>query len=322
MFKKNKMWLKKNNIITFDKDDKVVVIASAKHNGREYYLVLQILPDESDITNNYNVMEAFIEEKELRDVTDLDLILELKSEFMKNVRSYNDRIKHGVKEYFSNAERSNIKRFVYAILNTKEDDVIGFGNNNSLVKREPGEDTQTFYSRAEKILNSDTGVPLTGQNKRNNIKKVTIGKYLQETNTRDFETLYYFAYQNPECFYYIKDAAEHGDVAAKHWCAMCYDDGYGVEENLETAFQMMKEAAECGSPKSFVELGRMYDAEVYGHYSHEKAVYWLNKALECGFKEVAFRLSLKYRYGLGVEKDLDEADRLEKIYNGSRKQGH
>lgn len=66
----------------------------------------------------------------------------------------------------------------------------------------------------------------------------------------------------------------------------------------------------------------MYDAEIYGHYNDEKAVYWYKKALVWGFKEVAFKLSLKYRYGLGVEKDLDEANRLERLYYGPQKHGY
>lgn len=318
MFEINKMWLKHNDVITFDEDDKVVVIAATKHNGREFYLMLEITHDESDITDNYKVMEGFEKEGELQMVEDVELILNLKPVFMKKISSNSGRIKHGVKEYFLNTERrNNNKNLVYVILNKKRDDVIGFGINNSLVRREWREDIQTFFYRAEEILNTDTGVLLREHYKRENIKKLTVEEYMEEIHTKDYEALYYFAYQNPECFYYIKEAAKHGDVVAKHWCAMCYDDGYGVEEDLETAFQMMKESAECGFPKSAVELARMYDAETYGHYSDEKAVYWYKKALEYGFKEVSFNLSLKYRYGLGVEKDLDEADRLERVYNES-----
>lgn len=249
MFRK-KMWLKRNNLITFSENDKVIVIDSQRYDNREFYLVQKVLSDESDITNKCYVMEAFAIEGTLQKLTDVELLLKLKPAFIRKSYRYSERVAQSIHTYFNSIES---------------------------------------YTQMNRI---DEAYKL-----------------------KDYQSLHRMAYDDPTAVSYLKNDAEQGILAAKHWYAMLYDDGYGVEENLDTAFKLMKESAECGYPESVRELARMYDAEPYGGFSdHERAVYWYKKALQYGFKNVAFNLSLKYKYGLGVRKDLEEAKRLEQIY--------
>ena len=50
------MTFKRYDVITFEENDKVVVLAALVHNGNEYVYVNEILPDESDVTDVYKVM--------------------------------------------------------------------------------------------------------------------------------------------------------------------------------------------------------------------------------------------------------------------------
>ena len=46
------MTFKRYDVITFEENDKVVVLAALVHEGNEYVFVNEILPDESDVTDS------------------------------------------------------------------------------------------------------------------------------------------------------------------------------------------------------------------------------------------------------------------------------
>lgn len=117
------------------------------------------------------------------------------------------------------------------------------------------------------------------------INSITMKAVDEAYNAKDYKALYRMAYDNPMAVYYLKDDAEHGVLDAMHWYAMIFDDGYGVEENIEHAFDLMQESAKCGHPESARELGRMYCAEVYGVQDYDAARYWFKRAVQLGDKE-------------------------------------
>lgn len=69
--------LKKFNVVTFDDGEKVVVLSRLDRNNRKFVYVNEILPDESDVTDVYKVMEIHLEDDTLEEVTDVELLHEL-----------------------------------------------------------------------------------------------------------------------------------------------------------------------------------------------------------------------------------------------------
>lgn len=117
------------------------------------------------------------------------------------------------------------------------------------------------------------------------MNSITMKEVDEAYNAKDYKTLYRMACGNPMAVYYLKDDAEHGILDAMHWYAMIFDYGYGVEENIEHAFDLMQESAKCGHPESARELGRMYYAEAYGIQDYDAAKYWFERAVQLGDKE-------------------------------------
>ena len=56
------MTFKRYDVITFEENDKVVVLAALVHEGNEYVFVNEILPDESDVTHVYKIMVVHYED--------------------------------------------------------------------------------------------------------------------------------------------------------------------------------------------------------------------------------------------------------------------
>ena len=56
------MTFKRYDVITFEENDKVVVLAALVHEGNEYVYVNEILPDESDVTDVYKLSLIHISE--------------------------------------------------------------------------------------------------------------------------------------------------------------------------------------------------------------------------------------------------------------------
>ena len=79
---------KRYDVITFDDGDKVVVLEALLHDGIEYVYVNEILPDESDITDAYKVMEVHPEDGTLEKVTDESRLLALFPKFHKLLEKY------------------------------------------------------------------------------------------------------------------------------------------------------------------------------------------------------------------------------------------
>ncbi|MCM1236713.1 MAG: sel1 repeat family protein, partial [Ruminococcus flavefaciens] len=132
-----------------------------------------------------------------------------------------------------------------------------------------------------------------------------------------------------------------GNADARYLLAVCYENGFGVEQNQETAMQLFKEAAKNGSicaqnalginlsedkdgsvKKFFIPvyndaesgntmaqylLGGMYSFGENCPKDVKKAFYWYKKAAEGGQVYAQFALACCFRRGDGIEEDPRQA---------------
>lgn len=82
------MTFKRYDVITFEENDKVVVLEALVYDGNEYVYVNEILPDESDVTDVYKVMVVHYEDGTLEKVTDHGLLSVLLPKFHKLLEQY------------------------------------------------------------------------------------------------------------------------------------------------------------------------------------------------------------------------------------------
>ena len=75
------MTFKKYDLITFEENDKVMVLAALEHEGNEYVFVNEVLPDESDVTDLYKIMVVHYEDGTLERVNDPELLKGLGPKF-------------------------------------------------------------------------------------------------------------------------------------------------------------------------------------------------------------------------------------------------
>ncbi len=71
------MSFKKNDIVTFDNNDKVLVLQVVKHNGVEYLYCTELTADETSTTDKYEILEANYSDGTLDRVTDMEKLKEL-----------------------------------------------------------------------------------------------------------------------------------------------------------------------------------------------------------------------------------------------------
>ena len=76
------MTFKRYDVITFEGNEKVVVLAALLHERNEYVYVNEILPDESDVTDVYKVMVVHYEDGTLEKVVDPNLLQVLLPKFL------------------------------------------------------------------------------------------------------------------------------------------------------------------------------------------------------------------------------------------------
>ena len=98
-------------------------------------------------------------------------------------------------------------------------------------------------------------------------------------------------------------AADQHDTEAESWLGRCYQSGNGVEQNLDTALAWFEKAAAKGHADGQFGIGVVnYTKERY-----EEAVTWFTKAADQGESNAEFVLGDCYRFGNGLEINLDTA---------------
>lgn len=99
-------------------------------------------------------------------------------------------------------------------------------------------------------------------------------------------------------------AAEDGDAEAQYQVA-CYFLEEEIEEGRKDAMRYLSAAADQGHPQACVKLGE----QMLMNEAPELAVKYFHDAADCGLPEAMDALGQFYSQGIGVEQDLEEAER-------------
>ena len=75
-------------VVTFANNEKVVVLENCIYNNRKFVYVNEILPDESDVTDIYYVMEIHGEDGTLEKIVDAELLKKLLPIFQEKLERY------------------------------------------------------------------------------------------------------------------------------------------------------------------------------------------------------------------------------------------
>lgn len=141
------------------------------------------------------------------------------------------------------------------------------------------------------------------------------GKWLKYTAERGFPEAQHEYGSNlfqsgqvEEALRWIRQAADCGEICSYYFLGECYENGKGVEVNLETAFAYYQQAADWKHAKSQSKVGDFYFRGVGGvPQDYGKAVYWLNKADTEKTLAACTQLAHCYVYGKGVRQDYGAA---------------
>lgn len=104
-------------------------------------------------------------------------------------------------------------------------------------------------------------------------------------------------------FAMFKESAEAGHPFSCFNLGRCYENGAGVEKDLEQAYEWYRKAASSGDVNAWMALARMFDTGTYVDRDAEQAVMWLERAAEKGHPIAMIGLGQKYTRGEGVERD-------------------
>jgi TPR repeat protein len=100
---------------------------------------------------------------------------------------------------------------------------------------------------------------------------------------------------------YLKEAVRQSHHAV-YFLALLYDNGYGVKQNLDMAFVLMREAAAKGNSLAIYEVGHRFLIGTGVEPNYESALQWLNTAAGSPYyvADAMYDLGLMYEKGLGV----------------------
>ena len=98
---------------------------------------------------------------------------------------------------------------------------------------------------------------------------------------------------------YYRTAVERGSDYARVELAICYEDGFGVEQDDLKAFNLLEEAAANGYTYADVKLGYYYMNGVVGEPDYDKAFTHFERAAEKGHSDGIYNLGRIYKYAIG-----------------------
>lgn len=108
----------------------------------------------------------------------------------------------------------------------------------------------------------------------------------------------------------LKKLSVNGVPQALFFIGLIYEQGGGgVSQSFEEAINWYsKSITECGEPKSYIALGRIYYMGSGVRKNETAACNFFKKAAERGERGALYALGKFYRLGIGVEKNLDRAE--------------
>lgn len=102
-------------------------------------------------------------------------------------------------------------------------------------------------------------------------------------------------------------AVRSGLVDARVDAGGMYEEGQGIDRDLDEARCFYRTAAEGGSHRGMLAMGRLYQFGIGGRPDYARARDWYVKAVNAGSTEAMNRIGLLYLRGQGVPKSRDEA---------------
>lgn len=109
-----------------------------------------------------------------------------------------------------------------------------------------------------------------------------------------------------EAVKWYRKAAEQGHCYAQFNLGVCYENGDGVEEDYEEAIKWYRNAAENGCAEAQCNLGWYYKHNAIDR-DQEEAVKWFRKSAEQGCVEAQFFLAECCAFAEGMEQNNEEA---------------
>lgn len=110
-------------------------------------------------------------------------------------------------------------------------------------------------------------------------------------------------------FYWYQKAADYGHDEGWYRLGLALEKGEGTERNSEKALEVLRKGYELEHDFKgpiATAIGLLYNEKE----NFEKAHKWFDLAAQAGDDEGAFNLAAEFRYGIGVETDLDIARNL------------
>ncbi|RGB40663.1 kinase-like domain-containing protein [Rhizophagus diaphanus] len=127
-------------------------------------------------------------------------------------------------------------------------------------------------------------------------------------------------YKDPKkSFYWYQKSAENGNRLALLYLGNCYENGEGIDQNLEKkAIFSYKKVANNENKKVQYDLGYFNQNREGIEQNLEKIIYQYKEAAKNGNKIAQFKLGYFYQNGKGVQRDINKAIEW---YERSAKQG-
>lgn len=102
---------------------------------------------------------------------------------------------------------------------------------------------------------------------------------------------------------WIKPLVEKGDPRALTGMGKLYEEGAGVPQSYEKAFEYYKRSAELGYIGGIHSVGKAYRDGLGVRRDYEQGAYWIEKAADWGFVWAQLNMAKIYLRGLGVRQD-------------------
>ena len=105
----------------------------------------------------------------------------------------------------------------------------------------------------------------------------------------------------------IRYKAEHGDAKFQYAYGVCYEKGWGVEQDLKQALVWYNKAAEQKNGPAYNSLGNFYREGSGVKADPNKAFAWYQKGAQVKDAQAMLNLGNCYYFGMGTEKDINTA---------------
>ena len=105
----------------------------------------------------------------------------------------------------------------------------------------------------------------------------------------------------------IQKMAESGDADYEYFYGACFNEGWGVEQDMVEALKWYKKAAAQNQKFAFNAIGNIYRTGSGVQADPKQAFEWFRKGAELSDPQAMLNLGNCYYYGMGAEKNLDQA---------------